>query len=273
MLTLALALSLCAAPDPLLAVEQAQQQLFERLAPSVVFITVDNSLGSGVVVAPGLVLTNEHVVGKGTSVDVVLHDGRRLKGTVLERGADDIDLALVRLPVIDVPVAPIAIDSALRVGSWVAAIGHGEGSVWSFNVGMVSNLYDGKSARRVFQTQIPLNPGNSGGPILDRAGRVVGIVTAGITGANSINFGIDVGLAFRSLVGLRATTASVTLRAPTGVAIFFEGRNVGMGPMVVLARADHEVEAFAVIDGVMTRAQVKPGDTEVTLGPAKRPLK
>lgn len=273
MLTLALGFALFSAPDPLLAIEQAQQQLFERLAPSVVFITVDNSLGSGVVVAPGLVLTNEHVVGKGNSVDVVLHDGRRFKGTVLERGADDIDLALVRLPVVDVPVAPIAIDSALRVGSWVAAIGHGEGSVWSFNVGMVSNLYDGKSARRVFQTQIPLNPGNSGGPILDRTGRVVGIVTAGITGANSINFGIDVGLAFRSLVGLRATTASVTLRAPTGVAIFFEGRNVGMGPMVVLARADHEVEAFAVIDGVMTRAQVKPGDAEVTLGPPKRPLK
>lgn len=255
--------------DPLLSIELQQQQLFERLAPSVVFITADGALGSGVVVGPGLVLTNEHVVGKGTRVDVVLHDGRKMTGMVLERGSDDVDLALVRLPVVDVPVAPVAIESSLRVGSWVAAIGHGEGSVWSFNTGMVSNLYDGKSARRAFQTQIPLNPGNSGGPILDRQGRVVGIVTAGIKAANSINFGIDMNLAFRSLVGLRTTSLSVTLRAPQGVPIFFDGKNVGVGPVVVIPRLSRPAEAFAVIDGAMVKAAVTPTDGDVTLASAK----
>lgn len=267
MISLLLALALAVNPDPLQALEERQQQLFDQLAPSVVFITAGDTLGSGVVVADGLVLTNQHVVGKANSVSVVLHDGRKTTGMVIERASDDIDLALVRLPIAGVLPARIAVESSLKVGSWVAAIGHGEGSVWSFNVGMVSNLYDGKSAHQVFQTQIPLNPGNSGGPIIDRHGRVVGIVTAGIKGANSINFGIDTSLAFRTLVGLRMTNRTVTLHAPEGVPIFMDGKNVGVGPMVVLARPEKEVEAFAVIEGKMIRARVLKDSLDITLGP------
>ena len=71
----------------------------------------------------------------------------------------------------------------------------------------------------VFQTQIPLNPGNSGGPIIDRTGRVVGIVTAGIKEANSINFGIDIGVALRSLSRLSALCDCLTISAPDGVPV------------------------------------------------------
>lgn len=269
---LAFSLSCLLAADPLEAIEQHQQQVFEKLAPSVVFITTEGSLGSGVLVAPGLVLTNAHVVKKSASVDVVLHDGRKARGIVLERASDDVDLALVRIPLDDAPVAKVAFESSLKVGSWVGAIGHGEGSVWSFNVGMVSNLYSSKSQREVFQTQIPLNPGNSGGPIFDRKGVVVGIVTAGVTGANSLNFGIDTSVAFRHLAGLRATTSSVTLRAPAGVPIFFDNKNVGVGPVVVVPRLDLPTEAFAVIKGAMVRVAVSPNDREVRLGlPAPSP--
>jgi serine protease Do len=253
------------AVDPLQALEQQQTALFEQLAPSVVFITADNSLGSGVVVSQGLVLTNGHVVGSRQTVDVVLHDGRKAKGTVIERAADDIDLALVRLPVKDVPVARVAFDSSLKVGSWVGAIGHGEGSVWSFNVGMVSNVYDGKSTKQVFQTQIPLNPGNSGGPIFDRTGLVVGIVTAGLKGANSINFGIDASVAFRSLVGMRTTVPSLALHGPAGVPLFLDGKSVGMGPVVVVPQLSRAAEAFAIINGAMVKVQVGAGEREVYL--------
>lgn len=267
-LALALAVSLAAAPDPLEAVERQQLALFEQLAPTVVFITVEGALGSGVFVGPGLVLTNAHVVKKATTVDVVLRDGRKAKGTVTERAQGDVDLALVKVPLTDTPVAPVAFESSLRVGSWVGAIGHGEGSVWSFNVGMVSNLYDGKSQREVFQTQIPLNPGNSGGPIFDRKGVVVGIVTAGVTGANSINFGIDTAVAYRTLQGLRASSASLTIHAPPGVPVFFDNKNVGMGPMVVVPRLERATEAFAVVGGAMVRVPVTPLDREVRLGVA-----
>lgn len=268
---LALSMSCLLAADPLEAMEQHQQQLFEKLAPTVVFITTEGSLGSGVLVAPGLILTNAHVVKKSATVDVVLHDGRKARGTVMERGSEEVDLALVRIPLDDAPVAKIAFESSLRVGSWVGAIGHGEGSVWSFNVGMVSNLYSGKSQREVFQTQIPLNPGNSGGPIFDRKGVVVGIVTAGVTGANSINFGIDTSVAFRHLAGLRALSSSVTLLAPEGVPIFFDNKNVGVGPLVVVPRLDKPTEAFAVIKGAMVKVMVSPSDREVRLGQAVTP--
>jgi len=273
---LALTMSCLLAADPLETVEAHQQQLFEKVAPSVVFITTAGSLGSGVLVARGLVLTNAHVVKSSSTVDVVLHDGRKARGTVMERASEDVDLALVRIPLEDAPVAQVAFESSLRVGSWVGAIGHGEGSVWSFNVGMVSNLYSGKSQREVFQTQIPLNPGNSGGPIFDRRGVVVGIVTAGVTGANSINFGIDTSVAFRHLTGLRAMSASVTLLAPEGVPIFFDNKNVGVGPLVVVPRLEKATEAFAVIKGAMVKVAVSPNDREVRLGlpavPAPAPV-
>lgn len=255
------------ASNPMEAVEAHQQQLFAKLAPTVVFISTGDALGSGLLVAPGLVLTNAHVVKDQQTVSVVLHDGRKATGKVLERASDDVDLALVRLPLQDHPVAEVAFDSSLKVGSWVGAVGHGEGSVWSFNVGMVSNLYDGKGQREVFQTQIPLNPGNSGGPIFDRNGVVVGIVTAGVTGANSINFGIDTAVAFRTLAGLRTISGALTLRAPTGVPIFLDGKNVGVGPMVVVPSPKQTTEAFAVIDGAMTRLAVAPTDHDVRLGP------
>ncbi|MCA2977725.1 MAG: trypsin-like peptidase domain-containing protein [Myxococcaceae bacterium] len=265
---LLLALVLATTPtDPLEAAERHQQALFERIAPSVVFLSTGKSLGSGVVVGKGQVLTNAHVVGTQPTVEVVLHDGRKGLGRVVERAAGDIDLALVAIPFGDVRPVELAFDSNLRVGSWVAAIGHGEGSVWSFNVGMVSNLYDGKSSREVFQTQIPLNPGNSGGPIFDRRGVVVGIVTAGISRANNINFGIDMAVAFRALEELRrASEVSLSIRAPAGVPVFLAGKNVGMGPLVVVARLAAPTEAFAVIDGAMVRVPVTPADREVTLG-------
>lgn len=265
--TAVISASLCAQPDALEAMEHQQQQLFERLAPSVVFISHDDVLGSGVVVAKGLVLTNAHVVGKAQTVDVVLHDGRKAKGKVLERAANDVDLALVSIPFDDAPIAETTFESTLHVGAWVGAIGHGVGSLWSFNVGMVSNLYDGKSQREVFQTQIPLNPGNSGGPIFDRRGVVVGIVVAGISGANNLNFGIDMGVAFRTLKGLRGSQ-SLTIYAPDGVPVFLAGKNVGNGPVVVVPRPTAATDAFAVIKGAMTRVQVTPEMAEVRLGAA-----
>lgn len=258
------AVLLASEPDAIAAHERHQQQLFDRLAPTVVYISADRAMGSGVVVAPGLVLTNAHVVGKGSTVDVVLHDGRKTQGAVIERGSDEADLALVRVPLLDVPTAALSVESRLKVGSWVAAIGHGRGSVWSFNTGMVSNLYDGRAAREVFQTQIPLNPGNSGGPIVNRHGQVVGIVTSGIESANAINFGIDVNVAFRSLKGLRETPLALTIRAPAGVPVFIDGRNVGVGPLLVVERPAKRVEAFAVVNGAMVKKTVNFGEGEVS---------
>jgi S1-C subfamily serine protease len=273
--TLALAVLLClgAAPaeegqDPLAQVELQQQRLFERVAPAVVFITNGKSFGSGFFVSSdGLILTNEHVVAGSESVRVVLHDGRKVTAKVLERGGDQVDVALLKAPLMDSPALPLSGLAEIRVGSWVGSVGHGRGAVWTFNSGMVSNIYPDGEKRPLFQTQIPLNPGSSGGPIFDRHGRTVGLVVAGIENASSLNFGIAMDLAILALPGLAKVAACLVINAPAGVPVFFDNKMVGVGPRVVVSTPSHEThEVFAVIGGTMKRLSIDyPAQREVEL--------
>ena len=227
-----LALGVSEGPDVLEALERAQVALFDRVAPSVVFIVQPDGLGSGFVVTrDGLVVTNAHVVGKAEQVDAVLFDGRRTVGKIVEKGAS-LDLALVRIEVPHGGVTPLAMGEAagLTPGRWVASVGHGLGGAWTFTVGMVSNVYPIQGRRAVFQTQIPLNVGNSGGPILDRSGRAIGVVTAGMRESNDVNFAIRLDEAINDLPLLATACDCVTITAPPAARIFVDGRLVGTGP-------------------------------------------
>lgn len=252
--------------DPLASLEAREEQIFDQIGPSVVFISTDEGFGSGFFVgADGLILTSAHVVGRSDTVNVVTADGKKWRGKVAERAAGEIDLALVK---IDRPASvrlELASSPDLRVGSWVASVGHGRGGVWAFNTGMVSNIYPHGADRPVFQTQIPLNPGSSGGPIVDRHGRVVGIVTAGMRDSNSLNFAIRSEVALRAL-RLVDSTASLTIEAPDGIAIFVDGKMVGTGPRVVVPAESRIYEVFAVIGGVMKKLKVHyPTERRITL--------
>jgi S1-C subfamily serine protease len=243
--------------DPLATMERQQQALFDRVAPAVVFISNGKGFGSGFfITSGGLVLTNAHVVEKQNVVDVVLQDGRKLKGTVIERAADDIDLALVQVPVTSVPTLVLGESGDFRVGTWVASVGHGMGGIWTFTTGMISNIYPLGAERPVFQTQIPLNPGNSGGPIFDRQGRVLGVVTSGIENTNAINFAIRADVALRKLSKLSASCDCLVITAPAGVPIFVNGKMVGTGPRVVVPATAQTYEVFAVIQGTMRQAKL-----------------
>jgi serine protease Do len=262
-----LALGLTAsAGDALAELENQQQAIYESTAPSVVFISNKAGFGSGFIVREdGLVLTNAHVVGNRDTVDVVLLDGTTLKGTVIER-AKNLDLALVDIPGSDLPTLPVAAaPGAVHVGAWAASVGHGQGGIWTFTTGMVTNRYldDGVT---VFQTQIPVNPGNSGGPVLDRSGTAIGLVTAGMVGADSINFAIPTFEAIRALDGLSGACQCLTVRAPAGAAVFVDGAMVGSGPMVRVPTTPGSHEVFAVIDGKkVDRTASWPDNPEVTL--------
>jgi S1-C subfamily serine protease len=235
--------------------------MYERIGPSVVFISSEGGFGSGFFVdGDGLVLTSRHVVGRAAQVKVVLSDGRTLPGRVVELAADTIDLALVQVEAKKTPALMLQSKHELRVGSWVASVGHGRGGIWSFNVGMVSNIYPAGSDRPVFQTQIPLNPGSSGGPVVDRQGRVVGIVTAGIENSNNINFAIRSEMALRSLSRLSASCACLTVTAPAGVPVFVDGKMAGTGPRVVVPAEPRSYEVFAVIDGAMKKRRLRYPD-------------
>lgn len=247
-----------AGEDPLAAFERRQQEIFTANAPGVVLIADGDSFGSGFfVTADGLILTNAHVVGKASTVAVVLGDGRRVTGQVVELAREGVDLALVQAPVTGVKPVALELSSDLRIGSWVASIGHGKGAIWSYNTGIVSNIYPDGKDHPVFQTQIPLNPGNSGGPVLDKRGRAVGVVTAQLANTASINFAIRTEVALRSLSGLARACDCLVIQAPNNLPVFVDGEMRGLGPRVVIPAQPKRYQVFVVVDGVMKKAEAQ----------------
>ena len=186
---------------------RAFRTVYERVAPAVVLIRTSgamesrlprfhppidpeeggkfNGLGSGVIVSSdGYILSNHHVIKNADSIEVTLHDRRRLVAHVV--GIDSlIDIALLKVEADNLPTAELGSSADLQIGEWVLAIGFPLDMGSTLTHGIISAL--GRQAeviRDVFriesfiQTNAVINPGNSGGPLLDLRGRVIGINTA-----------------------------------------------------------------------------------------------
>jgi len=188
----------------------------ERIGPSVVSVGIARrapeelqrrglpelrGAGSGVIIAPdGYVLTNSHVVRSAERIELHLQDGRTLPAVVV---GDDphSDLALVRALDSGLPAAELGDSSRLRVGQLVVAVGNPLGFQATVTAGVISALgrtlrtETGRLIENVIQTDAPLNPGNSGGPLVDFRGQVIGINTAVIAGSQGICFAIPVNAA------------------------------------------------------------------------------
>jgi S1-C subfamily serine protease len=240
--------AMVAAPSVLEQAERERIALFEAMAPSVVFILTSDGFGSGFFVSDsGLILTNRHVVGTNKTVTVVLRDGRELKGTVVEVGKDKLDVALVKVEGVKSRPVMFASSRAVRVGAWAGSVGHGAGGAWTLNTGMITNAH-GTREKGVLQTQIPVNPGSSGGPVFDRQGRVVGIVTMGRTDAALVNYAITAENAIGSLTRLQKSANALVIRAPKGALVFVDGALVGRGPEVVYVAAPGEYRVEVQLD-------------------------
>jgi S1-C subfamily serine protease len=185
----------------LAADELATIEVFERVSPSVVFITtrqrvvnmwtrnvtsVRRGSGSGFFWDDlGHIVTNNHVIEGASEAIVSLNDGRSYRAGLVGRSPEH-DLAVLRInvPFDRRPPVPIGTSSDLRVGQTVFAIGNPFGLDYSLSSGLVSALDrsinddEGRTIEHLIQTDAAINPGNSGGPLLDSAGRLIGINTA-----------------------------------------------------------------------------------------------
>lgn len=173
-----------------------------RVTPSVVSVQPlsGRGMGSGVIVSKnGYVITNSHVVQGADQVRVTLATGKKVVGDVL--GDDpNVDVAIVKLPLNDLPAAPLGDSDALNVGQGVIAIGNPLGFERTVTSGIVSatnrNLSgEGAVLDNLIQTDASINPGNSGGPLVDLGGRVIGINTAVVQppyGAGGLGFAVPI---------------------------------------------------------------------------------
>ena len=174
-------------------------RLVERMRPGVVFLqqpTARNQVseGTGFLVGSGLIVTAAHVVEGEAPVVVHLYDGRRLRGEVVRR-MEDADLALIRAPGGDlalslVQVAPTPGEELVALGF---PLGSALGSSPSISVsnGVLSAIRE-LDGMRLLQTTAPLNPGNSGGPlIIRRTGEVAGVVSLKIAETEGIAFAVS----------------------------------------------------------------------------------
>jgi S1-C subfamily serine protease len=179
-------------------------QASDRVGPAVVHVMAldekgrGRGQGSGVIYTPdGYALTNSHVVSGAQRLRASLTDGRVVDAVLI---GDDppTDTAVLRLAADGLPHAELGRSAALRVGQMVVAIGNPLGFTCTVTAGIVSALgrtlrtRSGHSLDSVIQTDAPLNPGNSGGPLVAGDGKVVGINTAVIAPAQGICFAIGI---------------------------------------------------------------------------------
>jgi len=221
----------------------------DRVSPSVVNVEIHQALpesatrarsgeprerhggGSGFVFTPdGLILTNSHVVHDATRIDVTLADGRRAPAHTV---GDDppTDLAVIRIDASGLQAVPLGDSQQLRPGQMAIAIGNPYGFQSTVTAGVISALgrslrsYSGRLIEDVIQTDAALNPGNSGGPLVNSRGEVIGVNTATILPAQGLCFAIGINTAKfvasrllrdgrirRSFIGVSAQTVPIHRR-------------------------------------------------------------
>ena len=220
--------------------------------------------GSGFVFTPdGLILTNSHVVSEAEHIDVTTADGRSHDADII--GDDpDTDLAVLRISADPLPVVELGKSAALRTGQLVVAVGHPLGFEHTVTTGVISatgrslRARTGRMMENIIQTDAALNPGNSGGPLVTSAGKVVGVNTAVIMGSQGLSFAVPIDTATRVVTAI--LQEGHVRRAFLGIS----GQNLRLPRHIMRAAAVNAstgVRVESVVDNSPAAgAGVQPGD-------------
>ena len=241
------------------AVSAAVVGMIDRVAPGVVQVQSDRHGGGAGIIwrADGAILTNHHVVARdGRAIQVVLPDGRKFAARVTSRNPS-LDLAMLQVDAQDLPAVPVGDSSKLRVGELVFAIGHPWGHRGVVTAGIVSGvgtvkIRDSERTAQFIRSDVRLAPGNSGGPLLNAAGAVIGI--------NAMIFGGDLAVAIPSHVATEWLAGQPTHRVYLGVGV----QPVQLPPMRPWGPSGGRAAALLVANvdpqGPAGGAGVQPGD-------------
>ena len=204
-----------APPPPVPALSSAIEDVLAQVMSAVVLVETSSGRGSGFYVRPDTLLSNVHVVGNNSSVTIHRFDGSTVPARVESKStAFDIAILKVSNPVPGQVLIALGSSNNLRVGQEVLAIGSALGTLQNtVTRGIVSAVRQSGNATLV-QTDAAVNPGNSGGPLLDRSGAAIGITTMGYTDRQGLNFAVAIDHA-RALLDGRSQSSSSVTSSPT----------------------------------------------------------
>lgn len=244
----------------------------EAVSPAVVRIQVETTRGqggsgSGFLFTPdGLLLTNSHVVNGARKITVITPEAGEFNAQLIGEDTDT-DLAVLRIDAPAMRTVRLGDSRRIRVGQLVVAIGNPYGFHYTVTAGVVSALgrslrsQSGRLIEGVIQTDAALNPGNSGGPLVNSAGEVIGVNTATILPAQGLCFAISIDTA--KFIATKLITHGVVRRSYIGVEAQTASLNRTISRYYELTHNTGALVLSAEAGGPAAKAGLEPGDVIV----------
>jgi len=167
--------------------------IVDKVRGAIVTIETQKELGTGFLIAKdGTLVTNFHVIKDAQEISVTLQSGEIYNAAYLIRTDEERDFAILRIEAADVPFVDLGNSDGSRIGEEVMTIGTPEGLEQTVSTGVVSGRRLMPAGYAILQTTAPVSHGSSGGPLLNRDGKTIGIITAFLAEGQNLNFAIPI---------------------------------------------------------------------------------
>jgi len=208
---------------PSSAQQRSWVEVLDRILPAVVVVETEKGQGSGFFVRrDGTLVTNHHVISGVTQIAVRTKSGEEYRGAFVMASDELRDLAILRVEAFDVPVVALGNSNELKAGAAVLLVGAPRGLERSASEGIVAAIRADEKGTRLIQTSAAASPGSSGGPVLNEAGEVVGVLSFTVTQSQNLNFAVPINYA-RGMLDRLAAVASQPERRLTALPAASEG--------------------------------------------------